>query len=282
LSRPAGGVHAFQNWKRPILTDSGGYQVFSLSSTRKISDEGVQFFSPVDGSQHFFSPESTIALEEALAPDIAMVLDDVVALPATRDDTARSMRRSVAWARRAANARTKADQAVFGIVQGGLFEDLRLESAQATVDIGFDGYAIGGLSVGETADQMYPMVETVAQVLPAERPRYLMGVGTPQDLTECVARGVDMFDCVYPTRLARHGTAITSAGKLHLARAPYRMDFGPLDPTCECSTCAHYSRAYLHHLMKCREMTGARLLTIHNLAFYLALMKRLRNEILAG
>ena len=278
----AGGVHAFQNWQRPILTDSGGYQVFSLSKMRKITDEGVHFASPVDGTKHFFTPESTIALEEALGPDIAMVLDDVVALPATHDDTARAMRRSVAWARRAANARTRPDQAVFGIVQGGLDEGLRLESAQATIDIGFDGYAIGGLSVGEAPELMYPMVETVAQVLPEDRPRYLMGVGTPRDLRECVARGVDMFDCVYPTRLARHGTALTSEGKANLINARFKMDMGPLDPECECPTCAQYSRAYLHHLSKCREMLGARLLTIHNVFFYLALMKQLRAEILSG
>ena len=282
IIRAAGGVHQFQNWKRPILTDSGGYQVFSLSKMRKITDEGVHFASPVDGTKHFFSPESTIALEEALGPDIAMVLDDVVALPATYDDTARAMRRSVAWARRAANARTRSDQAVFGIVQGGLEEDLRLESAQATTEIGFDGYAIGGLSVGESPELMYPMVETVAQVLPQDKPRYLMGVGTPRDLRECVARGVDMFDCVYPTRLARHGTALTSEGKANLINARFKADMGPLDPECECPTCAQYSRAYLHHLMKCREMLGARLLTIHNVFFYLALMKQLRAEILSG
>jgi queuine tRNA-ribosyltransferase len=280
--RQAGGVHQFQNWKRPILTDSGGYQVFSLSKMRKITDEGVRFASPIDGSKHFFTPESTIALEEALGPDIAMVLDDVVALPATYDDTARAMRRSVAWAQRAANARTRADQAVFGIVQGGLHEDLRLESAQATVDIGFDGYAIGGLSVGEPPEEMYPMVEAVTQVLPESQPRYLMGVGTPRDLRECVARGVDMFDCVYPTRLARHGTAMTSQGKANMINARFKTDFGPLDPECACPTCRQYSRAYLYHLTKCREMLGARLLTIHNVSFYLQLMKQLRAEILAG
>lgn len=278
----AGGVHNFQKWNRPILTDSGGYQVFSLSKTRKISDEGVRFASPVDGSKHFFTPESTIALEEALGPDIAMVLDDVVALPATYDQAALSMRRSVAWARRASVARTRADQAVFGIVQGGLYEDLRLESAQATIQIGFDGYAIGGLSVGEAPEEMYPMVQTVAQVLPTDKPRYLMGVGTPRDLRECVARGVDMFDCVYPTRLARHGTALTSEGKANLGNARFKLDMGPLDAECGCPTCTTHSRAYLYHLLKCGEMIGARLLTIHNIFFYLDLMKKLRAEILSG
>ncbi len=280
--RAAGGVHGFQNWQRPVLTDSGGYQVFSLSKTRKITDEGVHFASPVDGTRHFFTPESTIALEEALGPDIAMVLDDVVALPATYDDTARAMRRSVAWAQRAWAARARPDQAVFGIVQGGLHQDLRLESAQATVAIGFEGYAIGGLSVGEPPEEMYPMVQAVAQVLPAEKPRYLMGVGTPRDLRECVAQGIDMFDCVYPTRLARHGTALTSQGKANLINARFKMDFGPLDPECACPTCRQYSRAYLHHLMKCREMLGARLLTIHNVFFYIELMKTLRAEILSA
>ncbi len=278
----AGGVHPFQNWTRPILTDSGGYQVFSLSKMRKITDEGVHFASPIDGTKHFFTPESTIALEEALGSDIAMVLDDVVALPATYEDTARAMRRSVAWARRASHARTRADQAVFGIVQGGLHEDLRLESAQSTIEIGFDGYAIGGLSVGEAPEEMYPMVQTVAHVLPPEKPRYLMGVGTPRDLRECVALGIDMFDCVYPTRLARHATALTSQGKANLINARFKLDMSPLDPECACPTCRQYSRAYLHHLMKCREMLGARLLTIHNVFFYIELMKTLRAEILSA
>jgi queuine tRNA-ribosyltransferase len=278
----AGGLHAFQNWKKPILTDSGGFQVFSLSKMRKITDEGVHFQSPIDGSRHFFTPESTIALEEKLGPDIAMVLDDVVALPATYDDTARAMRRSVAWAQRAANARTREDQGVFGIVQGGLHEDLRVESAQATVEIGFDGYAIGGLSVGEPPEEMWPMAGKVAQVLPPDRPRYLMGVGTPRDLEECVARGVDMFDCVYPSRLGRHYGAVTSQGRVQMIGARFKRDFGPLDPACGCFVCRDYSRAYLHHLAKCREMTASRLLTYHNLWFYTALMKRLRQQILAG
>ncbi|HVF10967.1 MAG TPA: tRNA guanosine(34) transglycosylase Tgt, partial [Abditibacteriaceae bacterium] len=211
----AGGLHRFQNWSHPILTDSGGYQVFSLAKLRKINDEGVHFQSPIDGSSHFFTPESVIAIEEKLGPDVAMVLDDVVANPATYDEAARAMQRSVSWARRAAGARTRTDQAVFGIVQGGLHTELRCEAAHATVAIGFDGYAIGGLSVGEAPDAMYPMVEVCCGVLPATQPRYLMGVGTPRDLREAVARGVDMFDCVLPTRLARHSTAITGEGNLN-------------------------------------------------------------------
>ncbi len=278
--RAVGGLHRFQGWHRPILTDSGGFQVFSLAKLRKISDEGVHFQSPVDGSKHFFSPESVVALQETLGPDIAMILDDVVALPATFDDTARAMRRSVAWAQRASSARTRSDQAVFGIVQGGLHEELRVESAQATVGIGFDGYAIGGLSVGETPEEMYPMVEVCCRALPADRPRYLMGVGTPRDLREAVARGVDMFDCVLPTRLARHGVAITQDGNLNLLNARFKTDFAPLDAACQCLACREHSRAYIHHLLKCREMTGARLLTMHNLFFYQAVMRRLRQEIM--
>jgi queuine tRNA-ribosyltransferase len=282
IVRAAGGVHRFQNWKRPILTDSGGFQVFSLAKLRKINDEGVHFQSPVDGSKHFFTPESVIELEEGLGPDIAMVLDDVVANPATHEQAALAMRRSVAWAQRAVNHRSRDDQAVFGIVQGGLYEDLRIESAQSTVQIDFDGYAIGGLSVGEAPEEMYPMVETCCRQLPEEKPRYLMGVGTPRDLREAVASGVDMFDCVLPTRLARHGVAVTEEGNLNLVNAKHKTDFGPVDPTCACPTCREYSRAYLHHLVKCREILASRLLTYHNIHFYLQLMRSLRAEIVAS
>ena len=276
----AGELNKFQNWKRPILTDSGGFQVFSLAKLRKITDEGVHFQSPIDGSKHFFTPESVIALEEKLGPDIAMILDDVIAHPCTHDEAAKAMRRSVAWAKRAAAARTRENQNVFGIVQGSLFEDLRIESAQATVDVGFDGYAIGGLSVGEPPDEMYPIVDVCVGVLPIEKPRYLMGVGTPRDLKECVARGVDMFDCVLPTRLARHNVAVTSEGNLTLIRARFKNDFSPIDENCSCLTCREYSRAYIHHLCKCNEISGARLLTWHNLHFYQNLMRELREEIL--
>lgn len=277
----AGGVHRFQNWSRPILTDSGGFQVFSLSKLRKVTDEGVMFQSPIDGSKHLFTPESVIALEEKLGPDVAMVLDDVVGNPSTYDEAARAMRRSVAWAGRAAAARTSSMQAVFGIAQGGLYPELRRESAQSTVDIGFDGYAIGGLSVGEPPEEMYPLVEVCCEVLPADQPRYLMGVGTPRDLREAVARGVDMFDCVLPTRLARHGVAVTDEGNLNLLNARFKRDFSPLDPTCACSTCRDYTRAYLRHLCKCGEILAARLLTYHNLYFYQTLMRKLRAEIMS-
>ncbi len=280
--KQAGGLHAFQNWHKPILTDSGGFQVFSLAKIRKITDEGVHFQSPIDGSKHFFTPESVIELEETLGPDIAMILDDVIALPATHENAAKAMRRSVEWAKRASQARTRDDQAVFGIVQGGLYEDLRVESAQSTVEIGFDGYAIGGLSVGEKPEEMYPVVDLCCRNLPAAKPRYLMGVGTPRDLREAVARGVDMFDCVLPTRLGRHHVAVTSQGNLNLLKAIYKFDFGPLDEKCGCLTCREFSRAYLYHLSKCGEIAAARLLTWHNLHFYQNLMRELRTEILEG
>lgn len=288
--KDAGGLHQFQNWHRPILTDSGGFQVFSLAKIRKVTDEGVHFQSPVDGSKHFFTPESVIELEEALGPDIGMILDDVIALPATFDATAKAMRRSVAWAARAAKHRTRADQSIFGIVQGGLHEELRRECAEALVQIGFDGYAIGGLAVGETAGEMDEMVARVAPMLPESKPRYLMGVGTPRDLESAVLRGVDMFDCVLPTRLARHNVAIVSSDEpvgiaggsqnLNLLKAVHKHDFSPLDAQCKCFVCQKYSRAYVHHLCKCGEISGARLLTYHNLFFYQRWMRRLRAWIL--
>lgn len=278
--KAAGGVHQFQNWHHPILTDSGGFQVFSLSKLRKINDDGVHFQSPVDGSKLFFSPESTIELEEKLGPDIAMVLDHVIEAPAPKDKTAEAMRRSVAWAARAAKHRSREDQSVFGIVQGGLYEDLRIESAQATMEIGFDGYAIGGLSVGEPPEEMYPMVDVCTKVLSAEKPRYLMGVGTPRDLRECVSLGIDMFDCVLPTRLARHHVAITDEGNLNLLRGKFKLDFTPIDESCSCYACQNFTRAYLHHLCRCKEILAARLLTWHNLHYYHQLMNGLRQEIL--
>ena len=277
----AGELNKFQNWKRPILTDSGGFQVFSLAKLRKITDEGVHFQSPIDGSKHFFTPESVIALEEKLGPDVAMILDEVVAHPCTYDAAAKAMHRSVAWAKRAQAARTRETQSVFGIVQGSLYDDLRVESCQATAEIGFDGLAIGGLSVGEPPDEMYPIVDLCCRNLPEDKPRYLMGVGTPRDLRECVARGVDMFDCVLPTRLARHHVAVTSEGNLTLLRARFKTDFAPLDENCACLTCREYSRAYIHHLCRSNEISAARLLSWHNLYYYQELMRALRAEILA-
>jgi queuine tRNA-ribosyltransferase len=278
--KEAGGLHNFQGWHKPILTDSGGFQVFSLAKIRKVTDEGVHFQSPVDGSKHFFTPESVIELEETLGPDIGMILDDVIALPATYDSTAKAMRRSVAWAERAAKHRSREDQAIFGIVQGGLHEELRKESADALVQIGFNGYAIGGLAVGETHEQMDAMVAATTQYLPEDKPRYLMGVGTPRDLKASVERGVDMFDCVLPTRLARHNVGITSQGNINMLKAVHKHDFSPLDPECECFVCQKHTRAYLYHLSKCSEITGARLLTYHNLWFYQKWMRKLRNWIL--
>ena len=278
--RQAGGLHKFQNWDRPILTDSGGFQVFSLAKIRRVTDEGVHFQSPIDGSKHFFTPESVIELEETLGPDIGMILDDVIALPANFHDAARAMRRSVAWAKRAANHRSRADQAIFGIIQGGTYEELRHESVQSTVEIGFDGYAIGGLAVGETAPEMDAAVEFTAALLPEDKPRYLMGVGTPRDLEAGVKRGVDMFDCVLPTRLARHAVAVTNEGNLNMRKSVYKFDFTPLDAACECFVCRDFTRAYIYHLSKCNEMSGARLLTFHNLWFYQRWMANLRNWIL--
>ncbi len=287
-----GGLHRFIGWNRPILTDSGGYQVFSLASRRVISEEGADFQSHLDGSRHLLTPERATDIQARLGSDIAMVLDECLAFPATREAAAASMTRSVRWAQRSrerlALLRTSAvdgvtvsnpGQAQFGIVQGGLFQDLRDESADATVAIGFEGYAIGGLSVGEPVDQMYAVAGDTARRLPVDRPRYLMGAGTPQDLVECVARGVDMFDCVMPTRHARNGQLFTSEGRLNIKNARYAEDDGPLDPQCGCYTCRHHSRAYLRHLYLAGEMTAGALNTLHNLSFYLDTMRRIRDAI---
>ena len=287
-----GGLHRFIGWNRPILTDSGGYQVFSLASRRVISEEGADFQSHLDGSRHLLTPERATDIQARLGSDIAMVLDECLAFPATREAAAASMTRSVRWAQRSrerlALLRTSAvdgvtvsnpGQAQFGIVQGGLFQDLRDESADATVAIGFEGYAIGGLSVGEPVDQMYAVAGDTARRLPVDRPRYLMGAGTPQDLVECVARGVDMLDCVMPTRHARNGQLFTSEGRLNIKNARYAEDDGPLDPQCGCYTCRHHSRAYLRHLYLAGEMTAGALNTLHNLSFYLDTMRRIRDAI---
>jgi queuine tRNA-ribosyltransferase len=289
-----GGLHRFIGWNRPILTDSGGFQVFSLASRCVITDEGAQFQSHLDGSRQVFTPEHTVDVQARLGSDVAMVFDQCVAYPATHDHAADAMRRSVAWAARcrrrfqelrssaAPIAMTTPDQAQFGIVQGGAFGDLREESADATVGIGFEGYAIGGLSVGEPIDLMYEIVSRTAARLPAEQPRYLMGAGTPEDLVECVARGIDLFDCVLPTRNARNGQLFTSEGRLNIKNARYAEDDRPIDPACRCYTCAHHSRAYLRHLHLAGEMTGGALNTLHNLTFYLDTMRRIREAITFG
>jgi queuine tRNA-ribosyltransferase len=276
-----GGLHEFMAWDRPILTDSGGYQVFSLSQMREIDDDGVTFRSHIDGSQHRFTPEKAIAIQENLGADIIVCLDECA--PADDYDyNVAALARTHAWAERCRAAKTRADQALFGIVQGGVFPDLRTRSARFLTDLGFDGYAIGGLSVGETKPQMHAMLEVVDPILPAAQPRYLMGVGTPPDLVECVARGVDMFDCVYPTRVARNGGAMTRTGRLNIRNARFADDPRPIDAGCGCYTCAHFSRAYLRHLIKAREILGLHLLTLHNLHLMLTIAQEIRQAVLDG
>lgn len=284
-----GGLHGFMQWNKPILTDSGGFQVFSLSGMRKITEEGVKFASPIDGSRLFLTPEESMRIQRALNSDIAMVFDEctpyeIDGRPATSEEAARSMRMSLRWARRSREAFDQLGNpnALFGIVQGGMYEDLRDESLAGLVDIGFHGYAIGGLSVGEPKDEMIRVLAHVAPRLPADKPRYLMGVGTPEDLVEGVSRGVDMFDCVMPTRNARNGWLFTRHGDIKIRNARYRDDTRPLDSTCSCHTCAHFSRSYLHHLQRSNEITGSRLNTLHNLHYYLNLMGEMREAIASG
>ena len=287
-----GGLHRFIGWTRPILTDSGGFQVFSLAERRVIREEGAEFQSHLDGSRHLLTPERATDIQARLGSDIAMVFDECLAYPATADAAAASMERSVRWAARCRERLlvlrsssvadvtvTNPGQAQFGIIQGGVFQDLRDASAEATVAIGFEGYAIGGLSVGEPIDVMYAVTERTAAKLPTGQPRYLMGAGTPQDLVECVARGIDMFDCVMPTRNARNGQLFTSEGRINIKNARYAEDDGPLDPRCGCYTCRHHSRAYLRHLYLAGEMSAAALNTLHNLSYYLDLMRSIREAI---
>ncbi len=283
------GLHGFMQWHKPLLTDSGGFQVFSLQGLRKITEEGVRFASPIDGRRLFLSPEESMRIQTALNSDIAMVLDECTPYRvgeriATLDEAARSMRMSLRWARRSRDAFDAAanPNALFGIVQGGMFEALRDESLAGLVDIGFPGYAIGGLSVGEPKDDMQRILAHITPRMPAHAPRYLMGVGTPEDLVDGVARGVDMFDCVMPTRNARNGWLFTRHGDIKIRNARYRDDTRPLDEDCDCHTCRHFSRAYLHHLQRTKEITGARLNTIHNLHYYLQLMQDMRDAIAAG
>jgi queuine tRNA-ribosyltransferase len=284
-----GGLHGFMQWHRPILTDSGGFQVFSLQGMRKITEEGVRFASPIDGARLFLTPEESMRIQTALNSDIAMVFDECTPYmikdkPATADEAARSMRMSLRWARRSREAFDALGNpnALFGIVQGGMFESLRDESLDGLLDIGFQGYAIGGLSVGEPKEDMMRILAHVAPRLPENAPRYLMGVGTPEDLVEGVASGIDMFDCVMPTRNARNGWLFTRHGDVKIRNARYRDDTSPLDPSCSCHTCRHFSLAYLHHLQRSNEITGARLNTLHNLHFYLTIMAEMRQAIAAG
>jgi queuine tRNA-ribosyltransferase len=277
-----GGLHRFMGWPRPILTDSGGFQVFSLGELRKVSEEGVAFQSPVNGDRLFLTPEEAMRIQRALDSDIAMVFDECTGYPATHDEAARSMQLSLRWAKRSKHAFQGSANALFGIVQGGMHEDLRDESTGALAEVGFDGYAIGGVSVGEPKEEMERIVAHAAPRLPAAAPRYLMGVGTPEDLAHAVSHGIDMFDCVLPTRNARNGWLFTRSGDVKIKNARHREDTGPLDPRCACYTCRNFSRAYLHHLHRAREILGARLNTVHNLHYYLELMAAMREAIAGG
>ena len=296
--RHFGGLHAFMNWNGPILTDSGGYQIFSLAKLRKITDEGVHFQNHVDGTPAFISPEIAMQIQAILGSDIAMVLDECPPWPCARDYAARSLDMTIAWARRckeateagvppaiqsaAADTAASTGQLVFGIVQGATFADLRQQSAQALVEIDFDGYAIGGVSVGEPEEEMMRAIEASEPFLPADKPRYAMGLGTPPQMLEMIARGVDMFDCVLPTRLARNGTAFTSGGTLNLKNAEFTLQKGPIEEGCTCPACAEFSRGYIRHLVKAEEILGLRLITLHNLHFYLTLMSQAREAIEKG
>lgn len=283
LIQRLGGLHKFMHWSGPILTDSGGFQVFSLGKLRKIDEDGVRFQSHLDGSNKMLTPESSVQIQQALGADILMVFDECIPYPATRtyveDSTARSMR----WAERSRAAHDRSDgSALFGIVQGGMYEDLRRESARILMDIGFDGYAVGGLSVGEGAEEMYAVMDYTLPLLPRQQPRYVMGVGTPENLVEGVRRGVDMFDCVMPTRNARNGVLFTHTGKISIKQAQYTDDPAPIDPHCDCYVCRNYTRAYLRHLFKCNEILASMLNTQHNLHYYLSLMQQMRGAIAQG
>ncbi len=282
-----GGLHRFMSWPRAILTDSGGFQVFSLGDLQTIREEGVDFRSHLDGSAHFLSPELSVQAQMALGADIIMAFDECTAFPVSEAQARSSMELSMRWAKRSRteflrNAADSERQALFGIIQGGVFSELRQESLAQLVEIGFEGYAIGGLSVGEEKNMMYDVVEGIASTMPDAKPRYLMGVGTPEDLFECVARGVDMFDCVMPTRNARNGQVFTSEGRLNMRNACHIADPAPLDAECQCLVCRRYSRAYVRHLFQCREILASTLCSYHNLAFYLDTMRRIRQAIRLG
>jgi len=277
-----GDLHDFMNWQGPILTDSGGFQVWSLAERRKISEQGVTFASPVNGSKVFMGPEESMAVQKALGSDIVMIFDECTPYPATEAVASQSMELSLRWAERSAKAHAGNASALFGIVQGGVHQSLRSRSAQELIQIGFDGYAIGGLAVGEPEDERNEVLEYMTSVLPQDRPRYLMGVGRPEDLIAGVLRGVDMFDCVMPTRNARNGHIFTSRGVIKIRNARYERDIRPLDPECACPTCQQHSRAYLKHLDRCNEILGARLMTMHNLWFYQQLMQGMRSAIEVG
>ena len=280
IVKEAGGLHNFMKWDRPILTDSGGFQVFSLGALRTISEEGVEFKSHLDGSKHFFSPESVMKIEEDLGADIIMAFDECVEYPATYEYTKQSMERTTRWAKRCKEAHTTVEkQALFGIIQGGFYKDLRKKSAEDLVSLDLPGYAIGGISVGEPKEEFLDILNYTTPLMPKDKPRYLMGVGTPDYLIEAVLSGIDMCDCVLPTRIARNGTALTSHGKVVVRNATYERDWNPLDNNCDCYTCKNYTRAYIRHLIKANEILGVRLLSIHNLRFLTNLMERVKIEI---
>ena len=274
-----GGLHRFMNWDKPILTDSGGFQVFSLNSLAKVTEEGVTFKSHIDGSTHFFSPERATEVQEALGADIAMTLDEPTPYPSDPSKTETSLKLSTHWAARCKAAHRMESQALFGIVQGGMYKNLRKQSTEEIAALDFPGYAIGGLSVGEEIELMYDIAAYTAELLPKDKPRYLMGVGKPEDLTQCSAMGIDMFDCVMPSRNARNGSLFTSHGKVNIRNLQYKADSSPLDPDCNCYTCKNYSRAYLRHLFIADEIFAMRLNTLHNVAFYQNWMKRVRQAI---
>lgn len=279
LVKEAGGLHQFMSWKRPVLTDSGGFQVFSLGKLRKISEEGVKFRSHLDGSKHFISPEKSIEIQMELGADIAMVFDECVPYPADYDYVKKSKDLTYRWAKRCQTRHDRSDQSLFGIVQGGMYHDLRKASAYELGELDFPGYGIGGLSVGEPKDLMYEVLDELIPHMPQDKPRYLMGIGSPDCLVEGVFRGVDMFDCVLPTRIARHGTVMTRNGNLTVRNQPFARDFMPIEDDCPCYTCQNYSRAYIRHLLKAKEILGMRLASIHNVAFLLRLMNDVRNAI---
>jgi len=279
IIRAHGDLHDFMHWERPILTDSGGFQVFSLGNMRKITEQGVHFRSPVDGAKVFMGPEESMQIQRELGSDIVMIFDECTPYPATEPQARESMELSLRWAARSKAAHEGNPNALFGIVQGGVFTDLRQRSLDGLTDIGFDGYAVGGLSVGEPPEDRWRVLDFLAERLPQDHPRYLMGVGTPEDIVEAVRRGIDMFDCVMPTRNARNGHLFTRNGVVRIRNAIHATDTRPLDPQCNCYTCRHYSRAYLRHLFRCNEILGSRLNTIHNLAYYQELMRGIRQAI---
>ena len=279
IIKKAGGLHKFMSWDKPILTDSGGYQVFSLALYRKMHDRGVEFQSHIDGLKHFLTPEDVIKIQETLGSDIMMPLDECVQYPCAKEESCVAMERTVAWAKRSKDAHGDAQGLLFGIVQGATYEDLRVDCTKRLVDMNFDGYSIGGVSVGESSNLIYNIIELVVGLLPLDKPRYAMGIGYPFDIVEAVDRGVDMFDCVIPTRYGRNGTAFSSGGKITIRNAAYTEDFRPLDSKCGCYVCQNFSRAYLRHLFNAKEMLGLVLLSLHNVYFFLDLMRQIRQAI---